>query len=42
MGTDIHLWVEYKDDKGNWVEPDREETECYECNGGEDDYDDEE
>lgn len=30
MGTDIHLWVEYKDDEDKWVEPDREMAERYE------------
>lgn len=31
MGADIHLYIEYKDDKGNWVID--ENQKCESCNG---------
>lgn len=33
MGTDIHLWVEYKNKAGEWLGVDDEKTTCYACDG---------
>lgn len=32
MGADIHLYVEYKDDKGNWITPEREQIDILSYN----------
>ena len=39
MGVDIGLWVEYKNEKGEWVDAPSQTTICYYCNGTEKRYD---